>query len=596
MRAALLLALGLSACQPEAPAPGAPPEPVVQELADDDDASWDADDDDVTPPPADPEEYDDGYGGSGGDEQDCEDAPALPGDPLAAPGDCGRLVYAPYAPRGRDEAVDRLPDFSFAGFEGGGVALPEVEAAVTLWPEPGDDTERIQAAIDAVSALPEGEDGFRGAVLLAAGDYACADSLRIEASGVVLRGEGQGEDGTVIVATGQRQYAVIEVVGGRGPDPVGAPVAITDGYVPVGARTFAVDDADGFAVGDPVAVVRTPDQGWVDDLGMGVEDLGPDEHWSPGSFVTAHERTITAIEGDVVTVDIPLVDSLAAEHGGGELALLDGGERIDHVGVEDLRLDSEYDGPQDEEHASYAVWLEHAQDAWVQRVTVVHVGRSAVSVHGSSRFVTVQDVAMLDPISPISGGNRYAFEVSGGLGVLFQRCYARGGRHSFVTGSRVTGPHAWLDCLAEEVHADDGPHHKWATGLLFDRVSTAQLRVQNRAWSGGGHGWSGAQVMFWNGEVSEEFVSDAPPGAMNWVVGVVGPEGDGQMVPGEPPGIQESLGAPVLPRSLYLQQLADRLGDGAVAQITTEAQRSGSLWDDLADWADAGAPTPPENR
>jgi hypothetical protein len=115
--------------------------------------------------------------------------------------------------------------------------------------------------------------------------------------------------------------------------------------------------------------------------------------------------------------------------------------------------------------------------------------------------------------------------------------------------------------------------------------------VQNRADSGSGHGWSGAQVMFWNGEVSEDFVSDAPQGAMNWVVGVVGPEGDGQWVPEEPPGVQESLGEPVRPRSLYLQQLADRLGDDAVERITTAAQREGTIWDDLEDWA--GEDTPP---
>jgi hypothetical protein len=38
----------------------------------------------------------------------------------------------------------------------------------------------------------------------------------------------------------------------------------------------------------------------------------------------------------------------------------------------------------------------------------------------------------------------------------------------------------------------------------------------------------------------------------------------------------------VTPRSLYLQQLRDRLGEQAVINVTTEAQRDGRIWDSLA--------------
>ncbi len=531
-------------------------------------------------------EDDDHGGGSGGDEDDCEDEAAVEGDPLAALGDCGRLVYAPYAGRDQDGAVNHLPDFSYAGYRQGGVAIPEVDAVVTVSPSSGDDRDRIQDAIDAVSARDLSEDGFRGAVLLTAGEYQCSESLQITASGVILRGAGQGEDGTVIVATGEKQYNLIEITGERGPQQIGAAVSITDAHVPVGARSFTVSDTSDFFPGAPVAVLRTPNEDWIDALGMDAYD------WDASSYTIQHERTIVDVDeaSGLVTVDIPLVDALVREHGGGSLVLLDEGERINSVGVEDLRLDSTYDSSDDEDHGWTGVLMEDVEDAWVRRLTVEHIGRSAVSVDGDSRFITVEDVAMFDLISPVEGGNRYLFEVSGGLGVLFQRCYARDGRHSFVAGSRVTGPHVWLDCLAEDSTSDDGPHHRWATGLLFDNTHSTQLRVQNRADSGSGHGWAGAQVMFWNAAVTGEFVSDAPPGAMNWVVGVVGPEGDGQWVEAEPPGIQESLGEPVRPRSLYLQQLADRLGDSAVSQVTTSAQLSGTIWDDLEDWAGEGPP------
>ncbi len=577
MRRLLLTGL-LTACQPH-PLSMIHPHHTDSTPADQSDSS--------THDTADEEDEERTDGGSGGDETDCEDEAAVEGDPLAALGVCGRLVYAPYAARDEDDAINLLPDFSYAGYKQGGVALPEVDVIVTVSPGSGDDRARIQDAIDTVSGRTPDSDGFRGAVLLTAGEYQCKTPIEIKTSGVVLRGEGQGEDGTVIVATGDEQYALIEVVGGGGPQQVGSMVSITDTDVPVGARSFSVSDTSDFSIGDPVAVVRTPNDDWIEALGMDAYD------WDPDSYEIEHERTIMDIdEGDgVITIDIPLVDALTRKHGGGSLVRLDEGERIRQVGVEDLRLDSRYSGSSDEDHGWTGVLLEDVEDAWVRRITVEHFGSQAVRVDGSSRFITVEDVAMFDLISPVEGGNRYLFEVNKGMGVLFQRCYARDGRHNFVAGSRVTGPNVWLDCLAEDSSSDDGPHHRWATGLLFDNTHSTQLRVQNRADSGSGHGWSGAQVMFWNAEVTEEFVSDAPSGAMNWVVGVVGPEGDGQWASQEPPGIQESLGEPVYPRSLYLQQLADRLGDSAVEQVTTSAQRSGTIWEDLADWAGEGPPS-----
>ena len=48
---------------------------------------------------------------------------------------------------------DRIMDFSYAGYGGGGVAIPGVPAAVTISPSGGDDTTNIQNAIDKVSLI-----------------------------------------------------------------------------------------------------------------------------------------------------------------------------------------------------------------------------------------------------------------------------------------------------------------------------------------------------------------------------------------------------------------------------------------------------------
>ena len=51
----------------------------------------------------------------------------------------GRLSYA------TDNRGDRVPDFSHAGYGGGGVPIPDVPARVVVGPAPGDAGERIQA-------------------------------------------------------------------------------------------------------------------------------------------------------------------------------------------------------------------------------------------------------------------------------------------------------------------------------------------------------------------------------------------------------------------------------------------------------------------
>src|ERR1700744_6154345 len=59
----------------------------------------------------------------------------------------GKLAYAA-TPTG-----DRIVDFSYAGYRGGGIALPDAPVAATLAPSNADDTSALQAALDHVAAL-----------------------------------------------------------------------------------------------------------------------------------------------------------------------------------------------------------------------------------------------------------------------------------------------------------------------------------------------------------------------------------------------------------------------------------------------------------
>jgi hypothetical protein len=486
---------------------------------------------------------------------------------------------------GQSNAVHTIPDFSFAGYMGGGIALP-TDISIKATPEAGDDTQRIQAAIDLVEALDPDLNGFRGVVLIKAGHYSLDSRLYIRESGVVLRGEGQGLNGTVLHANLRADHNVISILGsGSIFVDVQSKQPITTDYVPVGSYSFSVDNAANFEVGQKIIMTRTPNQVWVDTLGMDQTTLCEGKSgcsgWTPSSYTIDHERIITDIVDDRLYIDLPIVDVIEDTFGGGTVARIQSSRRINNCGVENLRVQSFYDNNTDEAHAWTAIRIEDAEHCWVKEVTGQYLAYSTVNIEDAN-FVTVQDCAYIEPKSQVAGGRRYSFAIQNGLGNLFQRCYTKQGRHDFVTGSRVTGPNVFLDCLAESANSDIGPHHRWATGTLFDNIRGGSVRVWNRGNSGSGHGWSGAQTMFWNiDSYSGEFRVDSPLGSMNWGIGCVGSEQTGE-------GYWESWGAPKQPRSLYLQQLEDRLGESAVAEVTLPEQQSSDIYDRLAAWAGQG--------
>ncbi len=483
----------------------------------------------------------------------------------------GKLVYGLYANQGQDNAVSQVPDFSNAGYRGGGVKLPEVAVKETVSAQTGDCKALIQAAIDKVSALPLDANGFRGAVLLKAGVYQVEGTLSIKASGVVLRGEGNSVTGTVLIATQRSQHNLIEVNGtGSGFSEVsGSKVRISTPYVPTGAKTFTVANHS-FQVGDQVVVQKTPNDAWITALNTAQYD------WTPSYYRTQFERQVVAVNGNEITLNIAVVDPLEAIYGGGEVFKSNVKGRISEAGVENMRLESVFLHDNDEAHGWNAIQFSRAENCWVKNVVAKYFGYAAVRLSNNSRFNTIEDCAMIDPKSESTGGRKYSFNLeSNSTSNLFQRCLTWGGRHDYVTGAKVPGPNVFLDCVAENTLADIGPHHRWATGLLFDNVYGGQIRVQNRGASGTGHGWSGAQTMFWNCKsYKSDFEVESPPLTRNWGIGCIGLKQTNN-------GYWESWGAHVPLRSLYLQQLQERLGEQAVANITVPEQRSGNLWTPL---------------
>lgn len=512
-------------------------------------------------------------------------------------GQTGRLIYVP------DAEGDRILDFSNVGYQGRGTDLVPSSVAnrVTLSPIAGDDTANIQAAIDQVSALPMGADGYRGAVLLGAGIYDIESHLEIRASGVVLRGVGRDVGQTVLHArnplsggNNPNQRPLIQVYGNGGRSSIGSTSNFIDKVVPAGSRSFRVDSTLGFAVGDTVRIERPSTQEWIEAIGMDHPPDG-DPPWEPGSMNVRYDRVITRIEGNRIFIDAPLANSFELQFGGGTVREYVWDGVIENIGIENLRGDTDFDSPTDEDHAWEFISIgesqnnNRAQNVWVRNIAAEHFGDSVVVANPGSKWVTVENVISQNPISQITGSRRYTFDLSGELG-LVTNVQADEGRHDFVNNStRPAGPNVFHNSVATNANNDTGPHQRWATGTLFDNITVEgdAINVRNRGSLGTSHGWSGANMVVWN-STADSFRVQNPPTAQNWLVGSTGTVVEDTTFGPQPQGNYDSHGTPVTvggTTSLYEAQRND-----ANAIMEFHSLPGSGSWSDDTRWDQQVAP------
>jgi hypothetical protein len=440
-------------------------------------------------------------------------------------------------------------------------------------PSGGDDTAAIQGAIDAVSALPV-QGGLRGAVLLAPGTFNVSATLAVAASGVVLRGSGSGSGGTLLNATGPPRYALTVLGTGSWARASDSP-AVTDAYVPSGSRTFHVDKVDGLAVGTPILVGRPVTSAWVHFMGMDalVRDGHP-QTWLALGTVIESDRVITAVDGSAITVDAPLSDALDAAFvspPGVRVAPYTFAGRISEVGIEAIRVVVPKQSVPIRQPTYDLLHMDAVENAWVRDVVAEEVTEGFV-LGATSKRVTVEDSAILRT-APVDKTDGYPFEYSiDGQQILVQRCSAQASSlFSFATKSRAPGPNVVLRFTVKGGPGQLQPHERWSTGLLVDgaEMPDADIDFMNRGIYGSGHGWTMGFGVVWN-SVAHSLLIEQPPGSQNWAIGTSGTWARG-VAPGattlEAPGAVDSPGAPVSPESLYLAQLCERLGPGAVGAI-----------------------------
>jgi hypothetical protein len=513
---------------------------------------------------------------------------------LVYPGTDGKLVYVP------DSLGNKIPDFSNAGYKGGGVAIPYVPVKETVWPVPGNNADHVQAAIDRVSALPLDASGFRGAVLLKMGTYLLEKPVYIKASGVVLRGEGMSDVGTILIGRlpkesqgpSFRRPALVNIGGDSGVKPLeDTKQLITDKYVPVGAISFTVVSAKKFKKGDKVLVRRIGNEDWIKAIGQDTLTVGRNR-WQP--FNINYDWIIVDVKGNTITVDAPIFTAIETRWGGGEVVkYID--ERIEQVGIENLRGVSEYDPSvrtkaygnmdrgnfddpniryegeeyfSDENHYFNFINISSAKNVWVRNMSALHFAGSVVQANAGTKWITVQDCESREPVSIRMGARRFTFQMNGQFS-LVQRCYSQKGRHSFVLQGPESSGNVFLDCIAENPYSTSEPHNRWVNGALYDNVKAP---LTARYWDYI-IGWAGANIVFWNCE--GDFLIQSPPTAKNYSFGHIGVNAvifnSALQDLTKPRGYIESLDKHVAPRSLYLTQLKERLGEGALKNIAKGA-------------------------
>jgi hypothetical protein len=485
----------------------------------------------------------------------------------------GHLFY------GTDQFGNRIPDFSTAGYEGGGAIIPRIPVRSTLDPLPdGDDTPRIQQAIDALASQPLDENGFRGALLLHAGTYRIGGTINLNGSGIVLRGAGNGTDGTILAAQGLPRTLIR--VGGVGSwQPAGPRHRIMDKYVPIGVNTITVDDDHDLKIGDRVVVDWAMDAPFIHLIGM---DRIPERkdgqtvrQWEPGMGLK-FDRTIVAVEhtseGERITLDASLTNGMYRAQGP-TVWRYTFSERVSHVGIEDLRTDgtafektADVANTETRFDALFASY-DSVENAWMRDLVLTHFSR-IVNIEQYARAVSIERIQGTDINFPEDRAVPHAFGIDGQQS-LIEDCHISGSySHVWMTQSRVAGPNVFRSCSAKGTHLDAGPHERWATGTLYDELRIeGSIGIQNRSNLGTGHGWAGANNVLWNCEASS-YVIEMPPVAYNWAFGTKGSLENLQtqrreirrgQQSGNAWGQIISPGKHVLPESLYEEQLKERL-------------------------------------
>ncbi|MCI5057376.1 MAG: T9SS type A sorting domain-containing protein [Flavobacteriales bacterium] len=492
----------------------------------------------------------------------------------------GHLIYFP------DNDGFKIPDYSVVGYNGNGfLDIPQNIAVLkSIHPIVGDNTQHIQDALDSIGNLPIQPNGFRGALYLNPGQYHIHGTIYMDKSGVVLYGSGNDTDlvsNTTIYGVGTSQRTLIEMGAGDKYEwweskVSGTTSNIIDSLVPVGSKSFRVQNSSLYQIGDNI-IIYYP---FTNNL-LAAMDYGGTQgasNWSLSYFndkAIRYNTRITNISGDTIFTISPVYYTINQSLSQAYIYKYDRSNLVTNVGIEDIRIDMNYSGPYDENHPEECIAFIEAENAWARNCVALHFVRSGF-VTKSSNYITIDSCKALDPISQITGSRRYNFEIDrGSQNILMSNCHARHARHSYISdGQSTTAGWVIYNCTSTERHDVAEAHRHWTTGILWDNYldygpqnHQHALGLHNRGdWGSVAHGWSSVHAVAWNCDVRGDspdgkIIIQKPPSAQNYVIGC-----KGEVINDKPfyapRGYEEGTDTNLTlnPPSLYLAQLCERLG------------------------------------
>lgn len=388
------------------------------------------------------------------------------------------------------EPLGRLPDFSYAGYHAGEVALPSEATTVMVsefgaFPDDGvDDTEAIQAAIDGTE---------RGVIGFEAGRYELSSVIYIRKSDLVLRGAGRDE--TTLYFSKSLTDVLGEQVqwsweGGMiwitTPDYGSTLTTVATGGLR-GDQTLTVADASGIEAEQLVMLKMTDDES----RSMGrhfhndQEDAGDCSYQVPLRLNWPVQ--VSAVEDNVLQLKQPLRVDARLEW----TPTIYSAPYLQEVGIEDLHIEfveTTYAGHLDEPGYNGIYFAVGVVNSWVQNVKLTHAD-TAIGLDDRSKWITVRDIVLEGRYG------HHGIDVSHSADCLFEDIQVNAEyRHTFSIEHRATGnvlSRAKSDLEFTIDHHRDG---------AFENLFT-ELEAPVSHYHGGNFcaGWpAGARETFWN--------------------------------------------------------------------------------------------------